>query len=238
MLVVLVALNGDGGQGGVALNALGFPQVAVTGGKAAVEQFQNINLTAGGGQGIEVKVMDVDVAFPVSLGMFRAEQIHLVISLGTGSADLQHGAHGGVAVDVGVVPLHVADPGIGVGDFIDGFHQAGVGLSGPGTIGPVEDVGLGSGAEAMVHQLAFHGILNGFDVGSFGGKMGFQFPLHIIGYSGGIRCIAVLGGFHGAQNGGGNLVLVKQDHSAISLDNAGNHRQKSCLSEEIGGAKR
>ena len=49
VLIVLVGLNGDGSQCGIAGDALGLSQIAVTGGKATVEQPENINLAAGGG---------------------------------------------------------------------------------------------------------------------------------------------------------------------------------------------
>ncbi len=208
MLVVLVGLDGDGCQSGVALDGLGLPQVAVTGGEAPVEQLENVDLAAGGGQTVEVKVVDVDVALPVGLGVLRAQQVHFVVGLGTGGADLEHGAHGGVAVDIGVVPLHVADPGIDVGDLVDGLHEPGVGLSGPGAVGPVEDVGLGSGVEAVVHQLLLHGVLNGFNVGSALGEFPLQGPLDVVGHTGCIGSIAVSRYLHSLQNGSSDLILV------------------------------
>ena len=88
MLVVLVALDGNGSQGGIALDGVGLPQVAVAGGEAAVEQLQNVDLAACGGQAVEIKVVDVDIALPVGLGVLGTEQVDLVVSLGTGGADL------------------------------------------------------------------------------------------------------------------------------------------------------
>ena len=224
VLIVLIALDGDGGQSGVALNAVGLPEVAVAGGEAAVEQFEDVDLAAGGGQGIEVKVVDVDVALPVGLGVLRAEQVHLVVCLGSGSPDLEHGAHGGIAVDVGVVPLHVADPGIDVGDFIDGLHQGGVGLPSPGPIGPVENIGLGGGVEAMVHQLTLHAVLNGFNVGGCIMELALQIPLDVVGNPGGVGGVSIVTCLHGTQNGCGDFILIVQNHPAVPLDNALNHR--------------
>lgn len=48
VLVILIGLNGDGGQCGVACNALGFTEIAMCRWKSAMEQPDNINLTAGG----------------------------------------------------------------------------------------------------------------------------------------------------------------------------------------------
>ena len=105
VLVVLVGLDGDGGQGGVAHDGLGLPQEAVARGEAVLEQADDVDLGAGGGKGVEVEIVDVDVALPVGLGVLGPQEVGLVVGLGTGGADLQHGAHGGVAVDVGVVTL-------------------------------------------------------------------------------------------------------------------------------------
>ena len=66
--------------------------------------------------GVDVyKRQDVDVALTVGLGLLGGEQVGRVVGLGAGGADLQHAAHGGVAVDVGVVALHVADTGVHIG---------------------------------------------------------------------------------------------------------------------------
>ena len=151
MLVILVGLDGNGRQSRIALDALGLPQVAMARGEAAVEQLQNIDLTAGGGKAVEIKVVDVDIALPVCLGMLRAQQIHLIIGLCTSRADLEHRAHGGIAVDIGVVPLHIADPSIDIGNLVDGLHQGCIGLPRPGSVRSVQNVRLGRGREAMVH---------------------------------------------------------------------------------------
>ena len=60
----------------------------------------------------------------------------------------------------------------------------------------------------MIHQLTFHGILNGFDVGGLGSEAIFQFPLHIVGNSGSIGSIALPGSFQCPQDGRSDLVLV------------------------------
>ena len=50
----------------------------------------------------------------VGLGVLGLEDEHLVELLGALGAILEHGAHGGVAVDVGVLPLDVAVLGVGM----------------------------------------------------------------------------------------------------------------------------
>ena len=70
-----------------------------------MEQLQQVDLAAGLGEGVEVEVVDVDVALPVGDGLLRGEQVGGVVGLGGAGAHLQHGAHAAVAVNVGVVPL-------------------------------------------------------------------------------------------------------------------------------------
>ena len=69
MLIVLVRLDGDAGQRGVAGDVVGLAQHAVTGGEAALEELPQLNLAAGGGQGVEVHVVNVDIALAVCLGV-------------------------------------------------------------------------------------------------------------------------------------------------------------------------
>ena len=195
----------------------------MTGGEAILEQLDDICLTAGGGQAVEIKVVDVNVTFAVSLGVLGAEQVSLVVGLGACSADLEHRAHGGVAVDVGIVTLHIADTGIDVGDLVDGLHQLGVGLSGAGTVGAVQDVSLCCGVEAVVHQLTFYGVLNGFNVRGLVGKLALQLQLYIVGNTGSVSGIAVAGSLQGLQNCGCDLVLVVQNNTTVALNNGLNH---------------
>ena len=125
VLVVLVGLNGNGRQRRIAGNALRLAQVAVPGGEASVEQLQKVYLAAGGGEGVKIKIVDMDIALGVRLGLRRRKQISRVIRLGARRAYLQHGAHGRVAVNIGVIALHVAEAGVYIGDFVDGLHQTG-----------------------------------------------------------------------------------------------------------------
>ena len=188
-------------------------------GEAALKQLLNINLTAGGGQRVEVKVVDVNVALTVCLGVLGAQEVHFIVGLGTCGADLQHTAHGSVTVNVGVVSLHVADAGIDLGDLVDGLHQYGIGFSGAGTGRAVENICLGSGVESVVHELTFHSVLNGLNVGVGVLELAFQLTLYVVCYDGSIGCVALVCGFQRTQNGCGDLVLVIQHHASVALDN-------------------
>ena len=223
MLIVLVGLNGDGGQCGIAGNALGLPQIAMAGGKASVEQPDDINLTAGGGQRIEVEIVDMDIALPIGLGVLGTKEIDLVIGLCTGSADLQHGAHGSVAVDVGVVPLHVAGPGVDVGDFINGLHQHGIGFPDAGAVGAIQNICFCGGIEAMVHELLLYRILNGLDIRGGVGVFCLEIRLNCIGNPGGIGSVAFAGCFQRLEYSGCDFALLIEHHATIAFDNTLNH---------------
>ena len=160
VLVVLVGLNGDAGQRGIAVDIVGLPQHAVTGGEAAVEQVQQVDLAAGGGQGVEVQVVDMDV--PVMMGSRKTgvQHVHFIELLRAFAAELEPTAHGGIAVDVGVFAFDVAVHRVLAGDVLEHLHQAGVHLTHTAALGAVQDVRLGRAHEALFDQHAFHHVLH------------------------------------------------------------------------------
>ena len=167
VLVVLVGLDGDAGQSGIGGDVVGLTEGAVAGGETAVKELDQVDLGAGGGaHGGEVHVVDVDVAVLVGHCVLGLHDEHLVELLGTFTAVLEHGAHGSVAVDVGVFPLDVAVLGGREGDVLIDLHEAGVHLSGPAALGAVQDVGLGSLDVAVVHEDPFHDVLDVLHVGA------------------------------------------------------------------------
>ena len=224
VLVVLVGLDGNGGQGSITLDAVGFAQIAVTRGETTGKQALDVDLTARRRQGVEVEIVDVDVAFTISLGVFRTQQIQLVIGLGTGRTDLQHATHGGVTVDVSVVTLHVALAGIDVRDFINRLHQRRAGFTSARTVGAVKNVGFSSTVETVVHELMFNSVLDRFNVrGGATGETSFQITLHVIGNACGIGSITLGRGFQCTKNRRSDLVLVKKHDTTVALGYAMNH---------------
>ena len=109
----------------------------MTGGEAALEELPQLDLAAGGGQGVEVHVVDVDIALAVGLGVARVDDAHLVELLGGFRAVLQHGAHGGVGVDVGVLALHVGIGGLGEGDVLQSLDEARVHVAHAAALGAI-----------------------------------------------------------------------------------------------------
>ena len=70
-----------------------------------MEQLDEIDLAAGLRQGVEVLVVNVDLPVGVGLGDVGRDDVLVVKALGALRAVLEHGAHGGVGVDVSVLPL-------------------------------------------------------------------------------------------------------------------------------------
>ena len=126
MLIVLVGLDGDAGKCGVARNIVRLAQVAVPGGEAALEQLDDVDLAASGGQRQKIEIVDVDITLMVRLGVLRIEHKQLVELLCALRAIFEHGAHGGIAIDIGVFPLDIIIFCILKGEALVDFHQTGI----------------------------------------------------------------------------------------------------------------
>ena len=217
VLVVLVGLDGDTAQGGIGGDVVGLPQGAVAGGKAAFEQLPDVDLAAGGGQGKEVQVVDMDVSLPVRPGMIRVEHEHIVELLGSFRAELEHAAHGGIPVDVGVLPLQVGFPCGGERDVLIGLHQAGVHLPGPAALVPIQDVGFGGLYVAVVHQHPLHQILDVLHVGLLA-PLHIQDGEHLFRQAlGSLLLSRLVGGVEGLGDGLGDLSLIKVGQPPVPL---------------------
>ena len=183
VLVVLIGLDGDTCQGGITLDVVGLAQKTVARGETAFEQLEQVDLAAGGGEGVKIKVMDMDPALPVRPALLGCQQVFVIIVLGCLAAVLKHGAHGRVAVDVGVAALHVAGRGVGMGQLVEHFHQTGVHLAHAGAGRAVQNIFFGGVVEAHLHQLAFHFVLDLLDLGRLGAATLLQSRFHCIGDS-------------------------------------------------------
>ena len=166
VLVVLVRLDRDAGESSVGGDIVGLADEAVTGGEAVLEQLDKVNLAAGGGEGEEVEVVDVDVALAVRLGELGVEDVHLIEFLRALGTVLEHGAHRGVAVDVGVLTLDVVILSGFEGQVFVDLHQLGVHFTDSGTLRAIEDELLRSSGVTVFDQDLLNGVLNVLDGGS------------------------------------------------------------------------
>ena len=225
VLIVLVGLNGNTGERRVALDIVGLSQKAVPRRKPALEQFEQIDLTARSGERVEVEIVDMYIAFSVSLALFGRQDILRIIILRAFAAVFEHRAHRGVAVDVGVVALHVAVARVGKSEFVVNTHQRGVHLTRLGALCTVEDVLLGDIGVSVLHQDLFDHILDILDRRAvvralvFVEKSFFDKPCQ----SGAFQFVLASRGRHGLADSGLDLGYVVRDSAPVSLDNRLEH---------------
>ena len=223
MLIVLIGLDGDAGQSGIAGDVVGLPQEAVAGGIPALKQLVQIDLAAGGGEGKEIHVVYMDISVAMGFGIGGIQHEHLIELLGAFRAVFQHGAHGTVAVDVGVLPLEVQIPRVLEGQILKGAHEPGVHLPDAGTLRPVEDEFLSGAGVAVFDQHLFHHILHLFHRGRrVKGKRG-QTLDHLIRELAGGLIIMAADGSGRLIDGAGDLLHIEIHGPAIPLDNLRHH---------------
>ena len=218
--LVLVGLDGDAAQGGVALDGIGRSEIAVAGGKAAFEQLGQVDLAAGLGEHIEILVVDMDVAVDVGGGDILGQDVVVHEILGALGAVFEHGAHGGVRVDVGVFTLQVGVLGVGEGQLFINVHQVRLGLADLGVLGAVEDVGLGHLGVAGMDQLLFHQVLHLLHRGQLAGADaaddGQGQLVQLVAFQ-----LVVGRGDAGLAHGAFDLFRVKGDDGAVALADGG-----------------
>ena len=222
MLVVLVGLDGDAGKGAGRLDAAGFAQVAVAGVEAVGEQLLDVNLAAGRGQGQEVEVVDVDVAFFVGAGELGGQKIVLIEGLGRLAAVAEHGSHRRIAVDIGVFALQVEVLGIREGKVLQGVHEAGLHLADAGAFVAIEDIGLGRTGMAVFDEHLFHKVLNVFHVRRVV-AFGFKDIENLIGQMVGHGAVGTALGFGRTEDGFIYLGDIESDDSRISFSDEAYH---------------
>ena len=218
VLIVLVALDGNAGQRGIAADVLRLAQHAVAGRKTALEQLRQVDLGAGRRQRQEVEVVDVDVALAVRARVLRVEHVHVVKLLGALRAVLEHRAHRGIAVDVRVLALHIGFGGVLERDVLQNVHQAGFRLAGAAALRAIEDVCLRRLGVALGNQHALHLILNILD----GGRFVVLLRVHLAGDNlrqavGLVLSLSALRGHKRAVDGGGNFGLVVGHEPPVAL---------------------
>ena len=102
----------------------------------------------------------MDVTFSMSFCVLRLEYEHLIELLRAFRSVLEHGAHRGVAVDIGVFALRVIIFRILKCKIFIGLHQPGVHISYSGTFRSVEYELLGSSGMAVFDENLLNGVLN------------------------------------------------------------------------------
>ena len=181
-------------------------------------------MQANGGQRVEVHVVDVDVAFAVRFGVARVDDAHLVELLGGLGAVLEHGAHGGVGVDVGVLALHVGIGRLGERDVLERLDEARVDVANAVALGAVQNVGLGRLDEAGFDESLLDEILNALDRRRAldGSLVDLRDDLRgdLIGNRSILHCSA---SGERLLDGGCNLLLMEFSSASVAFDDGAYH---------------
>ena len=107
VLVVLIGLNRNARKRGEGADVFRRTQEAVPRAEPAREQIHEVDLATGHGETVEIEIVNVDVALLVRTGDVGAEHVVDVELLGALGAELQHGAHSRVAIDIRILALDV-----------------------------------------------------------------------------------------------------------------------------------
>ena len=241
VLVVLVTLYGNRREGRIAADVLRFTEMAVPRIEAVLEELLQVDLAARHGKGIEIQIVDVDIAFHVGAAMLGLEHHHRVEVLGRFATVLEHRTHGGIAVDVRVFALEVGFLSGAERDVAERVHEARVDFADAGTLGTVKDVALGRIGIVVVGKGLFDGVLDFFDI-RLGLAFGLEAAHRIGGYLQGSTAQNIflakevhllLGGLdlvlkftrcaESLNNGVCNLLDVERHFAAVALLDCKNH---------------
>ena len=223
VLVVLVGLERDAGQRRIGTDVVRLPQEAVAGREAALKQAQQVDLAAGGGQREEIEVVDVDIALTVRPGVLGVEDEHFAELLGALGAVLEHGAHGGVAVDIGVFALDVVFERGFEGQILVDLHQAGVHLAHAGALVAIEDELLGRAGVSALDEHLFDHVLNLLDRRDDLVRAGLKVGRNLPCQRGRHFIIASAVGLRGLKNRICDLIEFKSRAAAVSFDDLPYH---------------
>ena len=108
----------------------------------------------------------MNVAIQMGTAVFRLEHHHRVEMLSGFRTVLEHGTHGGIAIDVRVFALEVGFLCGTEGNVAERVHETRVDFAHTGAFGTVQDIALGGIGIATFRQSLFDSVLDFFDVGA------------------------------------------------------------------------
>ena len=158
--LVLIGLNGNARQSRIRADIIWLPEEAMSSRKTALEQLQEVNLAAGLRQHVKILVVDVDIAVSMGCCNILRQNIVVNIILGTLGAIFQHGAHGSIRINIGILTLDVRIGSLLEGQLIIDVHQIPLSLAHLGVLRPVKNERLGSAGVIMLNQHLLHSILD------------------------------------------------------------------------------
>ena len=156
----------------------------------------------------------MNVAVLVHLAVHGVQYAQLIELLGRLRAVFEHGAHGGVAVDVGVVALHVRLARLVERQLVHRLHQPRIGFADARTFGAVQYVLLGGAHQPVLDENGFHLVLHLFDGRNVVGRK----LLHdLLRQRRGARRVVNVRGFQGLVDGAGDLRHIESDSASVSF---------------------
>ena len=160
VLVVLIGLDSDAGKSSIACNVVRSSQVTVTCGKALCEQLSKVDLCTGRSKGIEIHIVNVDIALCVRLSVHRIKHIHLIEFLSADRTVLEHGAHSSISVDICVFTLKIGILGRLECKILIALHKPCVHLSCTSPLGSVQDICLSGGSVSLINKDVLNAVLD------------------------------------------------------------------------------
>ena len=120
--IILIGLDCDASERGVGADRIGLAEEAVTGGEAAVEEFQEIDLAAIESDQRKILIVDMNEIIAVGVDEALGEDVIIDEKLCALGAELEHDAHRRVCIDIGVIALEIDVLGVGEEDISIDFH--------------------------------------------------------------------------------------------------------------------
>ena len=152
--------------------------------------------------------------------MLRIEHVHVVELLRTFRTILEHGAHRGIAVDIGILSLDVGIRRILERDVLQNAHEPSLRLAGTAALRTVEDVCLRRSGIALANQHALHSILYAFHRGHVDAFVAGHFtrdkPCKALGLFPALCASRIHKGTHNCVR---DFVIIIWYGSSVSLDN-------------------
>ena len=107
--------------------------------EAVLEQLLQVDLAARHGKRVEIQIVDMNIAIHVSAAVLGLEHHHRVEMLGRFATVLEHGAHGGIAIDIRILALEVGFLRRTKGDVAERVHEASIDFADAGTLSAVQE---------------------------------------------------------------------------------------------------
>ena len=140
----------------------------MTGRKAAVKEFEQIDLTAIEGDQRKILIVDMNKIIAVGVDEALGQDVIIDEKLCALGAELEHDAHRRVCIDIGVVAFKINVLGVGEEDIAIDFHQIFLSLAPTCMFFAIDDELFRDIEEAVLHKGFLDDVLNFLDADRIG----------------------------------------------------------------------